>query len=65
MRKAILLIYVDEKVRIKLNDKTELKGKLKFTPDFNEKFGYKKPGWFSIGSKKFRSDSVKTLEVLL
>lgn len=65
MKKEILSIHEGENVRIKLFDNKVLEGKLEYIPEFNEKFGYRKPGFFSIGNTSFRASHVKTLKVIL
>ena len=65
MKKEIVSIHEGENVRIKLIDNTELEGKLEYIPEFTEKFGYRKPGFFSIGNTSFRASHVKTLKVIL
>lgn len=65
MKKAILSLYVGKNVKIKLLDNKELIGRLEYIPEFNEKFGYRKPGFFSIGNTSFRSSHVKRLEEIL
>lgn len=65
MKKEILSIHEGENVRIKLFDNKVLEGKLEYIPEFNAKFGYRKPGFFSIGNTSFRASHVKTLKVIL
>ncbi len=65
MKKAILSLYEGKNVKVKLFDKTELTGRLEYIPEFNAKFGYRKPGFFTIGNTNFRSSHVKRLEEIL
>lgn len=62
MKKTILSLYEGKNVKIKLTDNTELTGRLEYIPEFNAKFGYRKPGFFAIGNVNFRSSYVKRLE---
>lgn len=64
MKKEELFTYIGKKVEIKLFDDTVYSGILGFTSEFSEKFGYRKPNYFTVKDLDFKVSHLKSIIVI-
>lgn len=59
---AQLKEYIGKYVNIEFKDGTSVQGVLGYTPEFSSKFGYRKPGYFTLLQYDFKVSSVKKIK---
>ena len=68
MKREILNEYLGKYVLITFFDgcftRDSMEGKLCYCPEFSEKYGYKKPGYYYIENLCFKASHVKKLRVV-
>ena len=64
MRKSELEALIGKRVKIRLFDNDEYEGVLGYTPEFSEKYGYRKPNYFTVGNLDFKVSHLKSCTVL-
>ena len=61
---AELREYLGKYVRIRLFDGSEYEGVLGFTPEFSERYGYRKPNYFTVSNLDFKVSHLRDIKVL-
>ena len=61
--KAQLKEYIGRMVEITLFDNTVYCGVLGFTPEFSEKYGWRKPNYFTVSNLDFKVSHLKSIQI--
>lgn len=64
MKREILNEYLGSYVHITFFDGDETEGKLCFCPEFSEKYGFRKPGYYYTENWCFKASHVKKLQAV-
>lgn len=63
MKKEELKKYLGQNVNVSFYDGTVISGILGYTPEFSEEYGWRKPGYFTVGNTDFKVSHVKGISL--